>query len=75
MSMGVDVGYGAGIAPHPGPLPKGAREKGGAYFPTERSCKPTRHLDTTPIGPLSLWERVRVRVRELRLRRLLKAAQ
>ena len=25
MSMGVDVGYGAGIAPHPGPRPSGER--------------------------------------------------
>ncbi len=50
MSMGVDVGYGAGIAPHPGPLPNGAREKTSAIFNIEHNRSPR------PSG-----ERVRVR--------------
>ncbi|MHP33222.1 hypothetical protein DD753_13975 [Escherichia coli] len=38
--MGVDVGYGAGIAPHPGPLPNGAREKTSAIFNIEHNRSP-----------------------------------
>ena len=45
MSMGGEVGSGAGIAPHPNPLPKGAR-------------RPMVH---GVIFSLSLWERAGMR--------------